>query len=102
VVRRIFAMTLEGGTVRGMAMRLTQERVPTAMDRGPRGGGRRKRAGQGIWTQSAVWRMLRNPIYTGTTRLEKRKTVSAKLVQTAGGVKYRRDRDWRTPQAGQS
>jgi hypothetical protein len=42
--------------------------------------------------------MLRNPIYIGTTYLEKRKTVNAKLVQTTGGVKYRRDRDWRTQQ----
>jgi site-specific DNA recombinase len=96
VVRRVFTMTLAGGTVRGIAMRLTQERIPTAMDRGPRGGGGKKKAGAGVWTQSAVWRMLRNQTYIGKGYLEKRKTVSWKLVPTVDGVKRRLDRRWRS------
>jgi site-specific DNA recombinase len=99
VVRRIFAMCVEGGTVRGIATRLTQERVPTAMDRGPRGGGRKKKDAVGVWALSAVHRLLRNPIYVGTAFFNKRKTVSSQMVQTPDGMKTRRQRGWRDPAA---
>jgi site-specific DNA recombinase len=99
VVRRVFKMCLDGGTVRGIAIRLTEERVPTAMDRRSRGGGVTKKAAIGVWTQSAVQRLLRNPTYRGTAYFDKRKTIAWEMVQTPQGLKKRRYRGWRAPEA---
>jgi site-specific DNA recombinase len=98
VVRRVFRLCLEGGTVRGIAIRLTRERVPTAMDRQARGGGGAKKDGAGVWTPSAVQRLLRNTVYIGTAYFNKRKTVAWEMVQTPDGMKRRRQRGWRDPE----
>jgi site-specific DNA recombinase len=39
LVRRMYRLCLDGLTMRAIALRLTEERIPTAMDRGHRGGG---------------------------------------------------------------
>lgn len=65
VVRRIFAMCLNGLSVRDIARQLTQEGVPTRLDRRPGNGGYKARA-SGIWELSSVYKILTNAAYTGT------------------------------------
>jgi site-specific DNA recombinase len=85
-------------TMRAIALRLTEERILTAMDRGHRGGGPRKRVGVGIWHRSTVHAIIRNSRYAGTTALEKRKTLTTAIVPTANGVKLRPHRVGRPPE----
>lgn len=65
LVRRIYALCLAGRPVRTIAHQLTDERVPTRLDRRPKSGGR-KRNQAGVWSCSSVHHMLRNAAYTGT------------------------------------
>jgi site-specific DNA recombinase len=64
LVRRIFAMCLQGMTTYAIAEQLSQERVPTRRDRGAGGGGRRIVA-PGIWNDASIHKILRNEAYTG-------------------------------------
>jgi site-specific DNA recombinase len=52
VVQRIFREVLDGSTIRGMAIRLTKDRIPT-----PSGGDR--------WSASTIYTMLKQRNYTG-------------------------------------
>lgn len=52
VVQRIFREILDGSTIRGLAVRLTQDRIPT-----PSGGGQ--------WSASTIHTMLKQRNYTG-------------------------------------
>jgi len=62
IVRRIFAMFLEGATPHLIAKRLTDESVPTP-------GGKR------VWSPATVRRMLQNEKYKGDALLQKSYTV---------------------------
>jgi site-specific DNA recombinase len=53
VVQRIFALCLAGLSTRAIATQLTEERVPTRLDRRPNSGGK-KLLQPGIWTRSTV------------------------------------------------
>jgi site-specific DNA recombinase len=53
VIRRMFRMAADGGSIHGIAKRLTDEGIPSF------GGGR--------WHPLTVRRMLMNPVYTGRT-----------------------------------
>jgi site-specific DNA recombinase len=97
IVRRIFTMCLSGLTVRSIAKQLTLERVPTAMDRGPRGGGNSKKDGHGLWAQSAVHRILRNTAYIGTTYFDKCRVVHREILITTEVRKTRETRQHRPP-----
>jgi DNA invertase Pin-like site-specific DNA recombinase len=59
VVRRTYRLCLEGLTMRAIALRLTQERVPTVMDRGLCGRGPRKRVGVDVWHRSSVHAIMK-------------------------------------------
>ena len=62
VVRRIYALFMQGMTTSGIARTLTQEKIPTP-------------AGKEKWAQSTVGSILRNEKYKGAARLQKTFTV---------------------------
>ena len=74
VVRRIFAMYLDGMNMRGIAFQLTTERIPTKMDRQPVAG--RKKASRGTWSTSALASILNNEAYTGQMHYNKTQAIS--------------------------
>jgi site-specific DNA recombinase len=71
VVRRIFAMYLDGAPIRRIAVQLTQEHVLTARDK-PQHRGGPKRTGQGSWAASTVHAILQNAAYMGRAHFNKR------------------------------
>jgi site-specific DNA recombinase len=79
VVRQIFQWYVEGLPVRAIARRLTDARIPTAIDRRglAAGEGRRpcKVEARGVWATSAVAGMLKNPVYVGRMRYNARGNV---------------------------
>jgi site-specific DNA recombinase len=75
VVRRIFSLCLEGLPVRAIARMLTDERVPTRLDRHHKSGGS-KSQGVGVWSASSIHQVLTNQAYTGTAHFNQRKRVS--------------------------
>jgi site-specific DNA recombinase len=75
VVRRIFSLCLEGLPVRAISRMLTNERVPTRLDRHHKRGGS-KSQGLGIWSASSIHQVLTNPAYTGTAHFNQRKRIS--------------------------
>jgi site-specific DNA recombinase len=75
VVRRIFSLCLEGLPVRTIARLLTDERVPTRLDRHHKNGGS-KAQGVGVWSASSIHQVLTNQAYTGTAYFNQRKRVS--------------------------
>jgi len=64
LVRRIFAMCLQGMTTYAITEQLSHERVSTRRDRGA-GGGRWRILAPGIWNEASVHKILRNEAYTG-------------------------------------
>jgi site-specific DNA recombinase len=64
LVRRMFAMCLQGMTTYAITEQLSRERVPTCRDRGT-GGGRRRLLAPGVWNETSVHKILRNEAYTG-------------------------------------
>jgi site-specific DNA recombinase len=75
VVRRIFAMCLQGLPTREIARQLTLERVPSKLDRHPKGG-KSKGLGQGFWNPGIVQRMLRYEGYIGRAYWGKRQSIT--------------------------
>jgi site-specific DNA recombinase len=75
IVRRMFAMCLQGLPTREIARQLTMERVPTKRDREPRGK-HGKGLGQGFWSPQRVQQMLRYEGYTGRAYWGKRQNIS--------------------------
>ena len=74
VVRRIFAMYLDGMNMRGIAFQLTTERVPTKVDR--QGSPRRKKTSAGTWSTSAMHKILSNEAYVGHMHYNKFQQIS--------------------------
>jgi site-specific DNA recombinase len=64
VVRRIFAMCLQGLTTYAIAEQLGRERVSTRGEAGS-GGGKRRLAAPEVWCETSVHKILRNETYTG-------------------------------------
>jgi site-specific DNA recombinase len=75
MVRRMFAMCLQGLSTRAIARQLTLERVPTKLDREPKGG-RRRTLGPGCWSPPMVHHMLTYEGYIGRTYWGKRQSIS--------------------------
>jgi site-specific DNA recombinase len=64
LVRRMFAMCLQGMTTYAITEQLSQERVPTCRERGPQGG-RRRLLALGVWNEASVHKILTNEAYAG-------------------------------------
>jgi site-specific DNA recombinase len=75
IVRRMFAMCLEGLSTREIARPLILERVPTKLDREPKGG-RRRALGPGCWSPPRVHKMLTYEGYVGRTYWGKRQSIT--------------------------
>jgi site-specific DNA recombinase len=75
VVRRIFAMCLEGHPVRAIARILTEERVATPSDRHPERG-RRKSLPYGVWCHPTVRSILAYRGYMGEAAWGKRERLT--------------------------
>jgi hypothetical protein len=58
-------MYVQGMPIRAIARQLTQEGVPTLLDRRPGNGGRKVRS-SGIWEPSSLYKILTYEGYTGT------------------------------------
>jgi site-specific DNA recombinase len=82
LVRRIFAFSLADETTRGIARRLTEERVPTPADRHP-DRGHRKAMPYGVWNHSSLRAILTYQGYTGTASWGKRGRVSGTTRQAS-------------------
>lgn len=72
IVRRIFQELLEGVSARKIAEHLSAERVSTAADKKAH---IKKRNDPGIWHFSTVLKIIRNPVYIGVWRYNKRRSV---------------------------
>jgi site-specific DNA recombinase len=72
LICQIFHWALDGCSVRAIARRLTDARVPTATDRrgftAPEGRKPCKQEPPGVWSLSSVGLILRNPVYMGQMR----------------------------------
>ena len=75
IVRRMFAMCLQGLSTREMARQLTLERVPTKRDREPKRG-RRRALGAGCWSPPMVHHRLSYEGYIGRAYGGKRQSIS--------------------------
>ncbi len=75
VVRQIFQWALEGRGKQAIAHRLNDAAIPSPAEyrRGGAGGD-----SCGLWSKTAVWRILRNEMYTGVMVQGRRKKVSYK------------------------
>jgi site-specific DNA recombinase len=75
LVRRIFALCLEGHPIRAIARILTEERVATPSDRHPERGGR-KSLPHGVWSHPTVRAILTYQGYTGEAAWGKRERLT--------------------------
>jgi hypothetical protein len=75
IVRRMFAMCLQGLSTREIARQLTLKRVPTTRDREPKHG-RRKALGAGCWSPPMVHHRLSDEGYIGRAYGGKRQSIS--------------------------
>jgi site-specific DNA recombinase len=75
LVRRIFALYLDGISVEAIAALLTQEGVTPPRDRRP---GLGRRLPVPVWHQSAIHRILHNTAYVGTLHYGKTRRVPGK------------------------
>src|SRR5207249_1685522 len=75
VVRQIYALYLSGKSAREIARLLTDERIPTRLDRRQGDGGRKARA-VGVWEPKSVYNILTNEAYIGIASLGKRQPVT--------------------------
>jgi site-specific DNA recombinase len=76
IVRRMFAMCLQGLSTREIARQLTMERVPTKLDREPKRG-RRRELGPGCWSPPMVHHMLSYEGDIGHAYWGKRQSISS-------------------------
>jgi site-specific DNA recombinase len=74
IVRRMFALCLQGLPTREIARQLTLERVPTKLDREPKRG-RRRALGPGCWSPPMVHHMLSYEGYMGRAYGGKRPSI---------------------------
>jgi len=74
LVRRIFAMCLAGMPTRAIARQLTQDGIPTPLDRRPIE--RKRRRTPGVWSATTVHNVLTYEGYTGVAAWGKRQNLT--------------------------
>jgi len=79
VVQQIFQWSLEGRGRQSIARALNEQGIPSpAQYKEERDGGHPAGKDQSLWSKIAVWRILRNEMYTGVMIQGRRKKVSYK------------------------
>lgn len=78
VVRRIFQWALEGRGKQSIARMLNDGGVPSPSRYRAEHGGASPERGSGLWSKTAVWRILRNEMYTGVMIQGRRRKASYK------------------------
>ncbi len=77
VVQRIFQEFLSGGSVMGVAKRLTEDGIPTPS--ASKGTGPTQTRFPGVWSDTMVRRILTNPTYAGHLTQNRRRKIGYKV-----------------------